>query len=198
MSSSALGAWQTDRRPEVDLARTLAVSPPSGSSAQAVANILLASYIRVAVAEFQAFCAELYSEGVETVGRGLNRSGQGLRRLVVKQLVAQTALARGNPSLENLRRDFARLGADLRQARLVSQGPAAEADFVQLGQLLAARNELAHGDERYPTVASSGAERGLVTVETVDEWLVALDRIARTVDTVVAEDLAAPLGARPW
>lgn len=81
----------------------------------------------------------------------------------------------------------------------MQRGPVRADDLTALDdQLMKVRNDLAHGDERYPSVESGQAAGEIVTVAVVDEWLVALDRIASPVDTVVAVDLSRPLGGRPW
>ncbi len=74
MVSHALDEWEVDRKAEIRLARELAVKSPPELPAQSAANILLASYIRVCVAEFQAFCAALYGEAVESVRTVLDRA----------------------------------------------------------------------------------------------------------------------------
>lgn len=200
MVSHALDEWEVDRKAEIRLARELAVKSPAELPAQSASNILLASYIRVCVAEFQAFCAALYGEAVESVRTVLDRAvSPALRDQLVNQLHTQTALARGNPTHDNLRRDFDRLGPDLRKRRLVAVGPATDADLAVLDDhLMKVRNDLVHGGERFPSVESADGESHLVTIADVDDWLRALDRIARTMDSVVGENLSRPLGRRPW
>lgn len=93
MPSQALELWETDRHAEIWLARTLAVQPQTGPTAQAAANILLASYVRVTVAEFQAFCATMYREAVAAIGRELRASVSAeMHDLVVSQLTSQTVV----------------------------------------------------------------------------------------------------------
>lgn len=69
MVSHALDEWEVDRKAEIRLARELAGKSPSELPAQSAANILLASYIRVCVAEFQAFCAALTAKRWSPFGR---------------------------------------------------------------------------------------------------------------------------------
>jgi hypothetical protein len=198
--SDALDLWHSERRDEIHLSRDIASAALRRTSTEvAAANLHLASFVRVCCAEFQAFCADLFEEAIVAVKSELApKVRTELVDFLVNQLSNQTNLSRGNPNSINLISDFGRLNVDVRKRRLVTVGPATEADITTIDtELLACRNELAHGGGRLDTI-TVGAGRRRVTLTRVNSWYQALDRTARTIDTVVAEDLTTPLGGLPW
>jgi len=198
--SDALTLWDTDRKQQIALAQQLAHSMARGTSADpALTDLHLTTYIMVCCSEFQAFCSDLFKESSQAIYSLLAPQLSGeLTDVLISQLNSQTALARGNPNLNNLISDYGRLGVNVRKSRLVRVGPATNADVTALDEeLLAVRNELAHGNGRVGGIAVGSTGR-TVTLTKVNEWLRALNRLARTIDRVVADDLTAPLGARPW
>jgi len=160
----------------------------------------------VCCSEFQAFCADLYDEAVDKIREyfdaptpaGTPRVRAEMRLLLVRALLSQTLLSKGNPKLGNLVADFDRLGVNVRNGALVALGPATATDLSALDdELLATRNKILHGEVRMDSVQVGNPPRH-VRESHVNVWVKSLDRIADTLDRVVARDLTAPLGARPW
>jgi hypothetical protein len=199
--SKALTKWRGDRCDQVSLAETTAASAARGTPAEvAVADLHLASYVRVCCAEYQAFCVNLYSDAVEAllVPVRAMHVRQELIDVMVSGLTSQTALGRGNPSSGNLSTDFDRLDINVRRNHLARTGPATLDDIDVIDkELLVCRNQLAHGVARLADIQIGTSVRS-VTLARATAWFQALDRLASTMDTVVTDDLTAPLGARPW
>lgn len=113
-------------------------------------------------------------------------------------MTSQTKLGTGNPNLRNLIADFDRLGINVRKSALTAAGPATAADLRALDdELLEARNQVVHGEVRMDTLTIGNPPKG-VREARITRWVQSLDRIADTLDHLVAADLTAPLGARPW
>src|SRR5258708_38373204 len=70
----------------------------------------LNAYVVLLSAHFQGFCRDLYTEAALVIS---SRMRSTLRPLVQEQFTIQRKLDRGNPTHDNLKEDFKRLGFTL-------------------------------------------------------------------------------------
>ena len=111
MPSIALNRWQTDRMPRLDrvdahcaaFLGTPAPVPEMGEEA-------LQGYVMLLSGHFQGFCRDLYKECSRAV---ISTLPAELEEALLVQFSAELKLDSGNPTIENLRKDFERFGASL-------------------------------------------------------------------------------------
>src|SRR6266478_1197516 len=111
MPSASLQQWQNDRMPrlqqiENQCAASLAAVPANAH----LVEENLRGYVVLLSAHFQGFCRDLYAESAQIIASKVRSS---LRILIQKQFIDHLALDRGNPNLDNLKRDFERFGVKL-------------------------------------------------------------------------------------
>src|SRR5882724_3522713 len=112
----------------------LALAPPNPT----FADETLRGFVLHLSAHFQGFCRDLYTEcsqiWIAAIPVGLKATAQA-------QFSAQLALEKGNPSHDNIKRDFNRFGFRL---NLQAADPANSQRVTDLGHLNAWRNKAAH------------------------------------------------------
>src|SRR5438105_15860230 len=121
MPSASLRQWQTDRLPrllQVDLqcAASLAAAPPNPH----LIDENLRGYALLLSAHFQGFCRDLCTEAAQVIASKVRLS---LQMLIQRQFTAHRCLDRGNPNVENLRKDFLRFGFTLDLTADPANGP---------------------------------------------------------------------------
>ncbi len=106
MPSTSLNIWSVHRAgrlAEVELAHSAVGGTPAGR--RAATRQLNHAYTVLLAAEFQGFCRDLHTEGVDAVKRAVPLS---LQSAVEKQFLLSRQLDRGNASPSTLRADFGR------------------------------------------------------------------------------------------
>lgn len=180
----SLTQWRTGRLPSL-----LAVDARCTASLKAVPpNPVLAEenvrgYALLLSAHFQGFCRDLYTESAQVVVRRVRPSLQGL---VLAQFRAARALDRGNPTLDNLRRDFERFGFPLDLAA----DPANAPRLQRLAAMNTWRNIAAHHGVVPPT--------GLPTLADLRDWRGACDAVATALDRTMYNQLRRVRRRSPW
>ena len=146
------------------------------------------------VAQFQRFCRMLHDEAAEVH----LAAASATQRAMLRQLLTQgRRLDVGNPRSSSLGSDFGRLGFALIPA-LRSSAPKASADLARLEAIVDLRNAISHGDELSidRDESRSGAT---VNIRSYRRNRAALNRLATTLDRVVAQELAQLLSVdEPW
>jgi hypothetical protein len=137
---------------------------------------------------FQGFCRDLYTE-CSQVCAGL--APASLRTIVQAQFLAELKLNAGNPTVENIRKDFERFGIVL---DLAGADPANPGRLTHLGQLNYWRNAVAH---QKATPAPSGIPT-VLTLADVQAWRTACDGLASSLDGIMHGELLRILGVAPW
>jgi hypothetical protein len=148
----------------------------------------------VLVAQFQAYCRRLHDQAIAVHVGAAVAGQQTLLRAVLTQ---GRKLDAQNPRRAALGSDFGRLGFDfVHDLKAATASAAAELDA--LDQLIDYRNAIGHGDEA--TIASIEAGgRIRATKASYRSYRRIIDRLAGTMDDVVAHQLSALLGInRPW
>lgn len=195
MSSPALVEWRS-----VGLARLAeleAVHAQATGSARGRrwgTTQLNRSLFIVLVAQFQAYCRRLHDQGIEVhVGAAV----------VGQQTLLRTALTQGrkldaqNPRRAALGSDFGRFGFDFVQD-LKAMSATAAAELDDLEELIDYRNAVGHGAEATIAAIEAGG-RIRATKASYRNYRRVIDRLAGTMDDVVANQLSALLGIdRPW
>jgi len=184
MPSASLLQWQNDRMRRlhhVDLqcAASLAVPVPNPQ----LTDENLRGYVLLLSAHFQGFCRDLCTEAAQVIA---SRVRANLRPLVERQFSAHRSLDRGNPTVENLRRDFERFGFRLNLAA----DPANVPHLQNLTAMYRWRNVAAH----YGTIPT-GAPLSLPSLRT---WRNACDGLATSLDTTLYNELRKLLRRSPW
>ena len=188
MPSIALNRWQTDRVPRLDrvdahcaaLLGTPAPVPDLGEEA-------LQGYVMLLSGHFQGFCRDLYKECAQTFA--LNFAAI-LQDALIGQFSAELKLDGGNPTIENIRKDFERFGVRL---NLPGVDPVNATRITDLGHLNQWRNHAAHQKE---TPLPAGVP--LLTLAGVQASKVSCTGLAVSLDGIMYNELKRILAAAPW
>lgn len=200
MPSAALATWQTDRMIRLGRTDSLCVSllhpppgppPPAGGPPVATAvppspaHEVLQGYAMLISGHFQGFCRDLYSECSQLCAVAVPAS---LRASVQAQFAAELRLNAGNPTVENIRRDFERFGFILNLAG------AHPIWATHLGHLNYWRNASAH-QKATPPPAGIPATLALPDLRA---WRHSCDGLATSLDAIMDRELLRILGTAPW
>lgn len=189
MPSAAFTHWQNDRMPrlnEVDAhcAAVLALVPPNPT----FLDETLRGFVLHLSAHLQGFCRDLYTEcaqiWIAAIPAGLQATAQA-------QFFAQLALEKGNPSHDNVKRDFSRFGFLL---NLQAAHPAGPQPVTDLGHLNDWRNKAAHQG----TQPLGGGVPAVLTLPIVQGWRASCDRLAISLDGIMRVEMLRIMGVAPW
>lgn len=192
MASRALREWRTTCATvldEIDAAHATVRGPARGRRAATLR--LTHAYVLLLSAQFQRFCRELHSEAYASALREQTIT-QPLRHVLLLVLTTGRALDRGNPSPDNIDRDFRPICGPLWQ-QASTRNPRSNARRRKLEQLNAWRNAIAHHDF---TKANAPTER--LTLGSVRSWRRACNGLATTFDGVASAALRQLVGRSPW
>ena len=189
MPSAAITRWQTDRMPrltEVDAhcAAVLALAPPNPT----FLDETLRGFVLHLSAHFQGFCRNLYTECSQI---WIAAIPAGLRATAQAQFTAHMALEKGNPTHDNIKRDFNRFGflLDLQAAH-----PTGPQQVTDLGHLNDWRNKAAHQG----TQPLGGGVPAALTLPVVQAWRTSCNGLATSLDAIMRAELLRIMGAAPW
>jgi hypothetical protein len=210
MPSAALTRWQTDRMtrlgytdahcaalfappPAPALPPVGAVPPPTVPPGHPPAPPPLAAeslqgYVVLVSGHFQGFCRDLYTESAQLCAATVAAS---MRTTIQAQFSAILALNTGNPTAENIRRDFERFGFLL---DLTAAAPGNASRVTHLGHLNYWRNYVAH-QKASPPPAGVPA---VLTLADIQAWRASCDGLATSLDDIMRQELTRILGAAPW
>jgi len=187
--SAAFTRWQNDRAPrlnevEAHCAAVLGLVPPNPT----FLDETLRGFVLHLSAHFQGFCRNLYTESsqiwIAAIAPGLQATAQA-------QFSARLALEKGNPSHDNIKRDFNRFGFPLNLQAAHARGPQRVTD---LGHLNAWRNKAAHQG----TQTLGGGVPAALTLPIVKGWRTSCDGLATSLDSIMRAELLRIMGAAPW
>ncbi len=189
MPSAALTRWQTDRTPrlnEVDAhgAGVLALAPPNPT----FLDETLRGFVLHLSAHFQGFCRDLYTECSQIWTAAIPA---GLQTTAQAQFSAQLALEKGNPSHDNIKRDFNRFGFLLNLQAAHVANPQRVTD---LGHLNDWRNQAAHQG----TQPLGGGVPAALTLPIVQGWRASCDGLATSLEGIMHAQLLRIMGVAPW
>jgi len=189
MPSAALTLWRNDRMPrlnEVDAhcAAVLAQVPPNPM----FLDETLRGFVLHLSAHFQGFCRDLYRECSQIWIAAIPAR---LRATAQSQFSAQMALEKGNPSHDNIKRDFNRFGFLLNVQAAYPLGPQW---VTNLGHLNDWRNKAAHQGTQ-PLGAGVPA---VLTLPIVQGWRTSCDGLATALDGIMQAELFHIMGVAPW
>lgn len=187
MPSAALTRWQHDRMPrlghlEAHCAALFAPPPPP------FAQESLQGYVMLLSGHFQGFCRDLYTECVQ---RCAAAAPAAMQTTIQAQFAAGVALNTGNPTIENIRKDFKRFGFLL---NLEGAAPGNPQRVTHLGHLNYWRNHVAH-QKATPPPAGVPA---VLTLADVQAWRASCDGLVVSLDDIMKQELTRILGAAPW
>lgn len=189
VSSAALTYWQTDRLSRLNEVDThclalLALIPANPMFLEET----LRGFVLHLSAHFQGFCRDLYTECSQIC---IAVVPVGLRATSQTQFAAQLALEKGNPSHDNIKKDFNRFGffLDLQAAH-----PLGPQQVTHLGHLNDWRNKAAHQG----TQPLGGGVPTTLTLPIVRGWRTSCDRLAISLDGIMYSELLHILGVAPW
>jgi hypothetical protein len=137
---------------------------------------------------FQGFCRDLYTECAQFCAVAVPAS---MRTTIQAQFAAGLALNTGNPTVENIRKDFERFGFLL---DLDGAAPGNPQRVTHLGHLNYWRNHVAH-QKATPPPAGVPA---VLTLADVQAWRASCDGLATSLDDIMRQKLTRILGAAPW
>ena len=137
---------------------------------------------------FQGFCRDLYSECSQI---WIAAIPAGFRATAQAQFKAQLALEKGNPSHDNIKRDFNRFGFLLNLQSAQATGPKLVTDLAHLNEW---RNKAAHQG----TQPLGGGVPGILTLSVVQGWRASCDGLATALDDIMRATLLNIVGVAPW
>ncbi len=105
------------------------------------------------------------------------------------EFTAHRALDRGNPTVDNIAKDFDRFGFDLRAK--INTDPANVLRRQQLAALNQWRNVAAHQGTTLPA-------GGPLTFPTLQAWRNSCDGLATSLDAILYNELGNTLRRKPW
>jgi len=187
--SAALMHWQNDRTLRLDAveahcAAVGALLPPDPT----FLNETLRGFVLHLSAHFQGFCRDLYTECSQIWIAALP---VGLQATAQAQFFAELRLDKGNPSYDNIKRDFNRFGFLL---DLQAAGAAGPQQVTDLGHLKAWRDRAAHQGTR----PLGGGVPAVLTPPIVQGWRVSCGALAASLDDIMRTELDRIMGVPPW
>jgi hypothetical protein len=206
VSSFALQAWQGTRSgqlDELDLAHGAVCG--TGPGRRYATRQLNHAYAVAIASQFQGFCRDLHSECVDVVANAIHSVGESgamnssaIADIALTALTRNRQLDRGNASPGSIGADFKSFDLDIWDA--ANQLDARTAiRSRRLEQLNIWRNAIAHQDfdfTRHQREVLAGATR-LVLGE-VRAFRSCCNRLAVTLDRVLARHVESIVGGRPW
>ena len=188
MSSAALTRWQNDRVPRLGHtnAHCAALLPPSSSPLPAspsppvvtLAEESLQGYVMLLSGHFQGFCRDLYTESAQVFAAAVPPA---MRTTIQAQFSAGLALNAGNPTHENIRKDFERFGFLLDLGAAVPGNPQR---VTHLGHLNFWRNHVAH---QKATPPPTGVPAVLALAD-IRSWRTSCDGLAISLDDIMKRE----------
>jgi hypothetical protein len=193
MPSNTLTRWTSTRAAALDEIETAhrAVGGVGPGRRVATQQINYA-YALLLCSQFQGFCRDIHSEGVEHIARTLVAAD--FRHKFVAQFVEDRRIDRGNPTPGNIGADFNRLGLEFWQVP-VAHSPRNSNRRVLLEDLNRWRNAIAHYSFSGIIARGSTAALPLATVQT---WRKVCDGLAQSFDVVLHAHLSRLTGSAPW
>jgi hypothetical protein len=156
--------------------------PPTNPS---LADEALQGFLMLICGHFQGFCRDLYAEGTLFCAKV---APVGLQASIQAQFEAELRLNAGNPSLENIKRDYERFGFSL---NLAASHPN---DVTHLHHLIHWRNTVAH----QKTAQRPGGVPNSLSLALVRTWKVSCNGLATALDDIMKVELAKIIGFAPW
>lgn len=148
--------------------------------------------VRVA-SEFQAYCRDLYLEGVSVVASTL--TDPGMSNLLSIQMTTALQLNRGNAHGNSLGSDFGRFNFKLWDTIRTRWPVRGKQLYSSLELLNEARNAIAHQD---PVKLSIVRAKTGLTMSEAKKWRGNMDELARKLDSVVGDAIEDLTGVAPW
>jgi hypothetical protein len=112
MPSVALSDWQNDRMPRLqEIEKQCAASMALAPSNPLLVDENLRGHVVLLSAHFQGYCRDIYTHASQIV---VSKARQSLQGLFQTQFAAHCFLDRGNATIDNISKDFARFGVALR------------------------------------------------------------------------------------
>jgi hypothetical protein len=137
---------------------------------------------------FQGFCRDLYTECAQLCAAAVPAT---MRTTIQAQFAAGLALNTGNPTNENIRKDFERFSFLL---DLGGAAPGNPQRVTHLGHLNYWRNHVAHQKATRPFAGVPA----VLTLADVQAWRASCDGLATSLDDTMRQELTRILGAAPW
>lgn len=188
MPSIALNRWQTDRMPRLDrvdahCAALLGTPAPVPDLSEEA----LQGYVMLLSGHFQGFCRDLYQESARGFASLL---APEMQSALHAQFLTELKLYSGNPTLENIRKDFERFGFVL---SLPVVDPANTMRITDIGHLNQWRNHTAHQNPNplpagVPPLSLTGVQRARNSCS----------GLAVSLDGVMYNELKRILRVAPW
>jgi len=188
MPSSALNQWIIDRLPRLQRFGTHCASHSTQptSAQNTIAEETLHGYVMLISGHFQGYCRDLYSESVQLCA---NIAPLSIQPTIQVQFLKGLAIDSGNPTVQNIRKDFERFGFRL---ELGKADPANVPRITDLDLLNRWRNHVAHQNATAPT------QPAVLTSTDVQGWQNSCDGLAISLDDIMKQELTRILGAAPW
>ena len=190
MPSASLLTWNGDRATRLAGIDAQCAAVPASDADHL--DECLRGFVMHLSAHFQGFCRSLYVECSLVCSLAVPT---GMELLVQRQFVSSLALEKGNPSNENLVKDFSRFGFPLNfTAAYVADHLANGPRVTDVGHLQAWRNRAVHQG----TSPLGGGVPAVLALPILRNWRDSCNGLAVSLDDIMYNHLQGILGAPPW
>jgi len=191
MPSHSLVRWNHERRDALDEIESAHATIGGTERGRRYATQQInSSYATLLSSQFQGYCRDLHSEGVDHI---VALAPLQLQRVLRVEFMWNRSLGKGNPNPGAIGSDFSRLGIDF-WAEVYALDSRNDRRRALLQELMDWRNAIAHQD--FDPVAPGGEP--VLHLAKVRGWRSAVNALARHFDQVMYNYLQALLGSAPW
>ncbi len=192
MPSNSLQHWNTRRITELDeIANAHRQVGGGGRGRRYATQQINHAYTMLLSSQFQGFCRDLHSEGVDHIVRSV--TPLQLRAVLRAEFTLHRKLDRGNPNPGNIGSDFNRLGLTFMD-RIRAESRWNPGRIGLLEDLNSWRNAIAHQD--FDPALLGGTIN--LRLAAVISWRRACEQLAIVFDSVIGDHIAQITGTRPW
>lgn len=188
MGSAAYRLWAAARKHALD-EMDVACASADVVRRRAAAQHVVQAYAVILAAQFQGFCRDLHTEGVEVMIRGIDPPTRLF--LVQQEFLRGRQLDRGNAQSASLGADYARLGIRF-WPELQALDPQTPSYRVAPDELNTWRNAVAHQD------FSSFPAGSRLLLGDVRRWRKSCRALARVMNESLRNYLFSMSGVSPW
>ena len=192
MPSVALVLWISDRSSALDEFEVIHKAiGHTGAGTRNARQQINQAYVLMLSGQFQGFCRDLHTEGVDHLARCIQP--RSVQPLMTAEFQFARKLDSGNPTSGNVGSDFNRFGLKFWNA-VLSHQPALTKHQAALAEMNEWRNAIAHQSFDAAGLGGTTVLRHLQ----VKAWRKSCDLLAAAFDDVLANQLTAVTGIRPW
>jgi hypothetical protein len=192
MASQALVMWKSNRATALDEFEEIhRMIGKAGAGTQHARQQVNQAYVLMVSGQFQGFCRDLHSEGVDHLAANLQPAS--LRAVVSIEFQFARKLDTGNPNSGNIGNDFNRFGLDFWHEVLTHE-PKMKEHQSSLKTMNEWRNAIAH--QKFDPAKLGGST--VLRHSQIKTWRKSCNSLAVAFDAVLSRYLTGITGTKPW